>query len=112
MVNYVHFDGDPELRFSNNQIFKFNVDAVSRVCSRFSSIDFCENYDTDRFPLLAQVEDREFYFIGDVVKVIEDMTRLHDLQKEGPGWVDELALVSVLLELSHLLHCESFFLSH
>ena len=44
--------------------------------------------------LLLQVEGEEVYFIGDVVKVTDDMSLLHDLQSEGPGWVDNLTLVS------------------
>ena len=36
----------------------------------------------------------EVYFIGDVVRVNEDMNLVHSLQTEGPGWVDDLALVS------------------
>ena len=32
MVSYIHCDGDPEVRYNTNHIFKFNVDAVSKVC--------------------------------------------------------------------------------
>ena len=31
MVNYVHDNGDPEVRFVANKIYKFNADAVSKV---------------------------------------------------------------------------------
>lgn len=34
------------------------------------------------------------YFVGDVVMVIDDMALVHDLQKDGPGWVDDMVLVS------------------
>lgn len=33
VVNYIHSDGDPELRYNTNHIFKFNADAVAKVAS-------------------------------------------------------------------------------
>ena len=48
------------------------------------------------------MEGEEVYFIGDVVRVVEDMSVVHQLQKDGPGWVDELALVSILI-----MHCQA-----
>ena len=31
MINYIHCDGDPEVRYNVGQIYKFNIDAVSKV---------------------------------------------------------------------------------
>ena len=33
------------------------------------------------------------YSVGDVVKVIDDMVKVHDLQENHGGWVDDIALV-------------------
>ena len=32
----------------------------------------------------------------DVVRVIDDIAEVHRLQKEGRGWEDDMALVSIL----------------
>ena len=42
-----------------------------------------------------QVEGLALYYVGDVVMVKDDMALVHSLQKDGPGWVDDMALVSV-----------------
>ena len=31
VVNYIHSDGDPDIRFITNQIYRFNADVVSKV---------------------------------------------------------------------------------
>ena len=88
VVNYIHSDGDPELRYNTNHIFKFNADAVSKVSCKFHRMciySYC---------LLLQEEGMEVYFTADVVRVIDDTSKLHELQKAGPGWVNELAMVS------------------
>ena len=55
------------------------------------------------------------FFIGDVVRVVEDMTVVHEQQKDGPGWVDDLALVSILTTDHTIIivehHCVSYMLS-
>ena len=33
------------------------------------------------------------YEVGDAVRVMDDIVFFHELQKEGPGWVDDMALV-------------------
>ena len=54
------------------------------------------------------------FFIGGVVRVVEDMTVVHEWQKDGPGWVDDLALVSILttdhtlIIVEHLRYILSF----
>lgn len=40
------------------------------------------------------------YFIGDVVRVIDDVSKLHELQMAGPGWVNDLAMVSLIILIS------------
>ncbi|CAI8023106.1 E3 ubiquitin-protein ligase mib1 [Geodia barretti] len=86
VVSYIHCDRDPEVRYNTNHIFKFNVDAVSKA------------------------EGEEVFFIGDVVRVVEDMTVVHEQQKDGPGWVDDLALtlgqVGVVTKLTVLGHLQ------
>ena len=44
---------------------------------------------------IMQVEGLALYYVGDVVMVKDDMALVHSLQKDGPGWVDDMALVSV-----------------
>ena len=37
------------------------------------------------------------YGTGDVVKILDDIAMVHDLQEGHGGWVDDMALVSLLL---------------
>ena len=30
---------------------------------------------------------------GDIVRVLDDIARVHELQKDQPGWLDDMALV-------------------
>ena len=41
-----------------------------------------------------QVEGLTIFFVGDVVTVMDDIVLVHELQKDGPGWVDDMALVN------------------
>ena len=31
VVNYIHSDGDPEVRYNIGQIYKYNIDAILKV---------------------------------------------------------------------------------
>jgi len=33
------------------------------------------------------------YIHGDTVRVLDDIAKVHELQKAGPGWVDDMVLV-------------------
>ena len=37
--------------------------------------------------------DTAIFHVGDVVRVLDDIVFVHEFQKEGPGWVDDMALV-------------------
>ena len=39
------------------------------------------------------------------MKVIDDLNLVHDLQKDGPGWVDDIALVSLITDWACMLYC-------
>ena len=36
----------------------------------------------------------ELFTTGDVVRVLDDIAKVHDLQENYGGWVDDMALVS------------------
>ena len=36
-----------------------------------------------------------FHVQGDIVRVVDDIATVHELQTVGPGWVDEMALVRI-----------------
>ena len=53
---------------------------------------------------IIQVEQ---FNTGDVVRVIDDIAKVHDLQENHGGWVDDMALVGgtcVLWFATHLEH--------
>jgi hypothetical protein len=58
--------GDLRIRYPNDRVFTIHGWAVSKV-NGFSE--------------------------GDVVKVIDDMSMVHDLQDDHGGWIDDMALV-------------------
>ena len=37
-----------------------------------------------------------YLMLGDVIRVIDDLERVHELQRGHPGWLDDMALVCVL----------------
>jgi len=36
-----------------------------------------------------------YYMPGDIVRVLDDIAKVHELQKTGPGWLDDMVLVCV-----------------
>ena len=36
-----------------------------------------------------------YYMPGDIVRVLDDIAKVHELQKAGPGWLDDMVLVCV-----------------
>ena len=56
------------MRYPNNRTWTLNVAAVTKV-TQFS--------------------------VGDVVRIIDDIAMVHDLQDGHGGWVDDMALVSL-----------------
>ena len=42
----------------------------------------------------------EHYKVGDAVRVIDDIARVHDLQENHGGWIDDMALVRNMNVLS------------
>jgi hypothetical protein len=37
----------------------------------------------------------EQYKVGDAVRILDDIARVHDLQENHGGWIDDMALVRV-----------------
>lgn len=66
-VQSVLDSGDIRVRYPNNRTWTLNVAAVTKV-TQFS--------------------------VGDVVRIIDDIAMVHDLQEGHGGWVDDMALVS------------------
>jgi len=69
-VNTVLESGDLLIRYPNNSVFVFNPEAVTKA--RIS-----------------------YYMPGDIVRVLDDIAKVHELQKAGPGWLDDMVLVCV-----------------
>lgn len=65
-VQSVLDSGDIRVRYPNNRTWTLNVAAVTKV-TQFS--------------------------VGDVVRIIDDIAMVHDLQEGHGGWVDDMALV-------------------
>ena len=42
---------------------------------------------------------------GDIVQVLDDIARVHELQKDHPGWLDDMALVCMKLVNTELRVC-------
>ena len=52
-------------------------------------------------------------FPDDVVRVIDDMAEVHRLQKDGPGWDDDMVLVGLNSKcLNHSIPATIFSLTH
>ena len=47
------------------------------------------------YPLQVQVTDQEVeqFHVGDVVRILDDIAKVHNLQDDHGGWVDDMALV-------------------
>lgn len=50
---------------------------------------------TDTVVIHLQV-DIPYFTPGDTVRVLDDIAKVHELQKETVGWVDEMALVHLI----------------
>ena len=53
-----------------------------------------------------QVEGLTIFFVGDVVTVMDDIVLVHELQKDGPGWVDDMALVIVIFAVYCIINVD------
>ena len=92
VVNFIHEDGDPEVRYVTNHVYKFNIEAVSKVTKCWKHNYYVRSRDFTS--IFLQVEGLTIFFVGDIVTVMDDIVLVHELQKDGPGWVDDMALVN------------------
>ena len=68
-VHNVLDSGDIRVRYPSNRVWTLNPAAVTKVVQ---------------------------FAVGDVIKIIDDIALVHDLQEDHGGWVDDMALVSYL----------------
>ena len=68
-VHNVLDSGDIRVRYPSNRVWTLNPASVTKVVQ---------------------------FAVGDVIKIIDDIALVHDLQEDHGGWVDDMALVSYL----------------
>ena len=66
-VHNVLDSGDIRVRYPNNRTWTLNPASLTKVTQ---------------------------FAVGDVIKIIDDIALVHDLQEDHGGWVDDMALVS------------------
>lgn len=87
-VQTVLDSGDIRVKYPNNRVWTMNSDTVVKVSGhcllgKFQiSVMICFTF--------VQVEH---FKTGDVVRILDDIAKVHTLQENHGGWVDDMALV-------------------